>query len=140
MEKYKYLPHTADIKFQAFGGSLEEAFSNAALAMTRIIVDHSKVEVRIRKEIDVESEDKQALLYDFLEQFLILLDTENFLLHEVKSLKITEGKKLKLNAVVVGDDDISKYKIEGSIKAVTYQQMMIKKEKDKFMVQVVVDI
>lgn len=140
MEKYKFLPHTADVKFQAFGGSLEEVFANSALAMTHIIVDPSKVEARIRKEIDVESEDKQALLYDFLEQFLILLDAENFLLHEIKELKIEENKKFKLKAIVVGDNELEKYETEGHIKAVTYQEMMIKKEKDRYMVQVVIDI
>ena len=30
-QKFRYLSHTADAKFQAFGASLEEAFSNAAL-------------------------------------------------------------------------------------------------------------
>ena len=33
MQKYKFLEHTADIKFQAFGKSLEEVFSNCAYAM-----------------------------------------------------------------------------------------------------------
>ena len=32
MERYKFLAHTADAKFQAFGETLEEAFGNAALA------------------------------------------------------------------------------------------------------------
>ena len=35
--KFKFLSHTADIKFQAFGENLEECFKNAALALTNII-------------------------------------------------------------------------------------------------------
>ena len=139
-EKYIFLPHTADVKFQAFGGSLEEAFTNAALATAHVIVDPSKVESRIRKEIDVESEDKEALLYDFLEQFIILLDSEGFLLHEIKELNIEKSGKYKLKAVVVGDNNIDNYEPETHIKAVTYQEMIIKKEKDRFMIQVVLDI
>jgi len=153
MEKYKFLPHTADVKFQAFGGSLEEAFTNAALATAHVIVDPSKVETRVRKEIDVESEDKEALLYDFLEQFIILLDSEGFLLHEIKELTIEEGdntekskisgitgRDFKLKAIVVGDNNIDKYEPETHIKAVTYQEMIIKKENDMYMIQVVLDI
>jgi len=153
MEKYIFLPHTADVKFQAFGGSIEEAFTNAALATAHVIFDPSKVETKVRKEINVESEDKQALLYDFLEQFIILLDSEGFLLHEVKELSIEEGEisqrgaevaktssKLKLKAVVVGDNDIDKYEPETHVKAVTYQEMFIKKEKDRFIIQVVLDL
>ena len=49
--KYKYLDHTADAKFQAFGKSLEEAFENAALAAFNIIVKTEDVKPEIIKEI-----------------------------------------------------------------------------------------
>ncbi len=135
--KYEFLPHTADVKFRAYGKSIEEAFSNAALALTKVITDYNKVEANIEKTIEVESEDEKALLYDFLEQFLILLDSESFLLNSIKEIKI-EGNKLK--AVIVGDTEIEKYKTETHIKAVTYQEMEIKKEKGKYMLQVVLDL
>ena len=35
--KYKFLEHTADIKFQAFGKTFEQAFENSALAVANII-------------------------------------------------------------------------------------------------------
>ena len=43
MDKYKFFEHTADAKFQAYGKSVEEAFSNAALAMFSVITDTSKI-------------------------------------------------------------------------------------------------
>jgi SHS2 domain-containing protein len=135
--KYEFLPHTADVKFRAYGKTMEEAFSNAALALTKVITDPSKVEARVEKKIEVSSEDEKALLYDFLEQFIVLLDSENFLLNSVKEIKI-ENNKLK--AVVVGDTELGKYETETHIKAVTYQEMEIKKEKDKYMLQVVLDL
>ncbi len=137
MERYQFLPHTADVKFRAYGKDLEEAFSNAALALTAIITDPKKVKPAIKKTIKVESEDEKALLYDFLEQFLILLDAEGFLLHKVKEIKISDNK---LSAVIVGDNHPEKYETKTHIKAVTYQEMEIKKEKDKYMLQVVMDI
>ncbi len=36
MEKFKFLEHTADIKFQVFGKTLEEVFENTALAISKI--------------------------------------------------------------------------------------------------------
>jgi SHS2 domain-containing protein len=137
MKKYEFLPHTADVKFRAYGKTIEEAFSNAALALTKVITDYSKIEPKVEKTIEVSSEDEKALLYDFLEQFLILLDSEDFLLNSVKKIKI---EKLKLKAVVVGDTELDKYKTETHIKAVTYQEMEIKKEKGKYMLQVVLDL
>jgi SHS2 domain-containing protein len=138
--KYKFLPHTADVKFRAYGKTMEEAFSNAALALTAVITEPTKVKPKVKKTIAIESEDEKALLYDFLEQFLILLDTDNFLLNSVKKIKIGKNKKLTLKAEIAGDTELSKYKTETHIKAVTYQEMEIKKEKGKFMVQVVLDI
>ncbi len=135
--KYEFLPHTADVKFRAYGKTMEEAFSNAALALTEVITDYNKIEPKIEKIIEISSEDDKALLYDFLEQFIVLLDSESFLLNSIKEIKI-EGNKLK--AVVVGDTEISKYKTETHIKAMTYQEMEIKKEKGKYMLQVVLDL
>ena len=137
MKKYEFLPHTADVKFRAYGKTMGEAFSNAALALTEVITDYNKVEPKVEKTIEVSSEDEKALLYDFLEQFIVLLDSESFLLNSIKEIKI-EGNKLR--AVIIGDTAVDKYKTETHIKAVTYQEMEIKKEKDKYMLQVVLDL
>ena len=37
--KFKFLAHTADRKFQAFGKTLEEVFENSALALFNIVYD-----------------------------------------------------------------------------------------------------
>ena len=39
MEKFKFKPHTADVKFLAYGKDLEEAFTNAALATTAVMTE-----------------------------------------------------------------------------------------------------
>lgn len=131
--KYKFLEHTADAKFQAFGKTLEEKFSNAALAMFSIMVDTKKVKPLIEKKINIKGEDKKSLLYNFLEELLFLLDTKLFLLNKVKKIKI-ENNSLK--AIVVGDSVKEEYKLSGEVKAVTYNDMEI----TNTFVQVVVDL
>ncbi|MDD5651165.1 MAG: archease [Candidatus Nanoarchaeia archaeon] len=134
--KYKFLEHKADAKFQAFGKTLEETFSNAALAMTSVMTDYEKIKPNVTYKIEAEGSDKKALLYNFLEQLLILLDTESFLLHKVKSIKINKNK---LEAEFIGDKfSKNNYVIKINIKAVTYNDMEVKEK--PFMVQVVVDI
>lgn len=139
MEKFKFLEHTADAKFQAYGRSLEEAFSNAALAMFSIITDTEKVKGNIKKDIECSSKDLKSLLYDFLEELVFLIDTKNFLLNNVKEMKIYKDEIYFLRAVVEGDE-AETYETSGDIKAVTYNEMEIKEEKDKAMVQVVLDL
>jgi SHS2 domain-containing protein len=40
---YEYLEHTADVRFRAYGKSLEQAFENAALAMLNVMVETCSV-------------------------------------------------------------------------------------------------
>jgi len=139
MEKYEFLPHTADAKFVAYGKDLEEAFANSALATFALITDIGAVEGKTEKIIEVAADKKEKLLYDFLEDLLFYVDTEGFLLHEVKDLKITEADgKFHLKAVVSGDS--GDYEIYTQIKAVTYSDMFIKEEDGKVTIQVVLDI
>lgn len=139
--KYKFLKHTADTKFQAFGKTLEEAFGNAAVAMFEVMVKTEKIEKNIAKSIEIKAEDKESLLYKWLEELLFLLDTEFLMLNSVKNIKITKEKeKYALRAEVIGDKFKEKYERHGSVKAVTYNEMFIKEEKGKVVVQVVLDI
>ena len=139
MAKYRFFPHTADTKFRGYGKTMEEAFSNAALASTSVITE-STIGKTIEKDISAEGIDEKALLYNFLEQFIVLFDTEDFLLSEIKEIEIKKNDKFTLKAKVIGDNDIKKYDILKTIKAVTYSEMEIKQGKAGFMVQVVVDI
>lgn len=137
MKKYEFLEHTADAKFVAYGKSLEECFANAAEAMTAIMTDPEKVEPKLTKSISVTGTDLKNLLYNFLEEFLIMFDSENFVLHKVRSVQINpKAGKYILAAVAVGDTVDERYEIETGIKAVTYMDMEVKEDH----VQVVVDI
>lgn len=164
--EYKFLPHTADIKFQAFGKTLEQAFENSAYALKQIITE-DKVKAKQKKIIKVQGKDKEELLVNFLEEFLFSLDSENFLLSEIVKIKINKSnnkqqiKALKkeehknkqdsdnnthninnnyeLTAEVLGDSSES-YEIKNCVKAITYNEIFVKEEKNKFICQIVVDV
>lgn len=161
--KFKFLEHTADVKFQSFGKSLEEAFENSALAMFNAMYD-GKVNTKIRKKIKVEGKDMESLLYNFLEELLFLLDSENFVLSKIDKISIiTNANKVsehrlasriskddneskskqkeeyKLEAEILGDK-AENYKFNLDVKAVTYNEMFVKKQGNKFICQVVVDV
>ena len=137
--KYKFLEHTADVKFQAYGKSLEEAFVNSVLALKATILmkaENIKVKEKIIKQVKVQGKDYEALLYNFLEEFLFLLDSEGFLLAKINKIKI---KNNKLEAEISGDK-ASNYKFTNDVKAVTYNEMFVKKEKSGWTTQVVLDV
>ncbi|MBW2990484.1 archease [Candidatus Woesearchaeota archaeon] len=90
--KYEYLDHTADLKIRAYGNTLEEAFVNTAVGGFDFLTDTKKVKKKIEKKLELKANRLESLLYDFLEQLLFLLDTEGYILAEIKDLKITEEK------------------------------------------------
>ncbi len=140
MEKYRFLHHTADAKFQAFGQTLEEAFSHAALAVASLMWDQDKIRNEVTIPVEAKGRDLPQLLVNFLEEILYLFDTKGFLLGSVQNLRIKKnGEKFSLHALFIGDKHSSLYEIFGDVKAITYNEMAIKK-KAPFMVQVVADI
>jgi len=164
MEKFKFLEHTADIKFQAFGKNLEKAFENSALAMFNSMYDE-KVEGKKRFKINAKGRDFESLLYNFLEKLLFLFDSEGFFLSGVEKLEISKdisdkgnlinkkqvgwvkkselandkGGHLKLKAEVLGGD-AQNYKVHLDVKAVTYHEMFVKKQGEGWVTQVVLDV
>jgi SHS2 domain-containing protein len=136
--KYQFLPHTADIKFRAFGNSLEEVFINSALAIKHIMYKE-KVGEKKRKKFIITGHDKENLLYEFLEEFLFLIETEKFLLSKIENMEINEEDgEYRLKCELIGD--LGDYEIENHIKAITYNDMFIKEANGKFIAQVVVDV
>lgn len=142
MKKFRFLEHTADMYIEAWGGTLEEAFENTAVGLGFTIVISDNVEPKIEKEIKTESENKEALLFDFLSKFLIFQDAENLIFHKVHVEKIEEKNgRWYLKAKAWGEKFNPKKHEEGThIKAITYHYMEIKKEKNKYKVKVLVDI
>jgi SHS2 domain-containing protein len=144
MEHFKYFAHTSEMKFQAYGSSLDEAFGHAALAMTNFVTPVEQVKAKKFKKIHITGSKKESLLYDFLDEVLFLMDTTHFLTASA-TVKITVKKDdedhdlFELVARLGGDDEDS-YPLKGEIKAITYNDMQIKEEKGKWIVQVVCDI
>ena len=137
---YEYLDHTADLKIRAYGKTLEEAFVNVALGAFNFMTDTSKIKKQEEHKISMKAKRIESFLYDFMEELLFLLDTKGFLISGFKNVKIKQEKdNFSLQCVALGDN-YKNYAVKGDIKAVTYSEMSISKEEDRFVVQVVFDI
>ena len=93
MKKYEFLHHTADAKFRAYGKTLDEAVSNAALATFEIMTKTKLIKPKITQHIELEAKSLRELLYDFIQELIILTDTDGFMLNKVKELKISGDEK-----------------------------------------------
>ena len=140
---FEFLEHTADVYVAAYGRTLEDAFGNAALAMVETMTEIKKIEPKIQDTIEVKAEDQYGLLYSWLENLLIKFEVEEKLYSKFSVQKIKrapEGYILKAKAsgeIFNPKKHISKV----GIKAVTYHQMEIIKEKDgSYVVKFILDI
>ncbi len=141
MERYKFLSHTADIKFQAFGDSLEKCFENAGYALAEIMYEKTKIKAVKKKNIEIKGRDNINLLNNFLQEFLFLLDAGNFAVSKIKINKIENiGKEKFILKAKLSGDNAKNYKFSNSVKAITYNEMFVKIGKDKCILQVVVDV
>lgn len=133
--KYKFLEHTADIKFQAYGKTLSEVYENSLLALCNTM-SSKKVVSKCKRKIKIKGSDLENLLYLFLEEFLFLIDSEGIFLSKVEKIKV-DSKNFSIEADVFFGK-VPRLGIH--VKAITYNEMFVKKENSKWISQVVLDI
>ncbi|MFA4645864.1 archease [Pyrococcus kukulkanii] len=142
MKTWEHYEHTADIGIRGYGDSLEEAFEAVAIALFDVIVNVNKVEKEEVKEIEAEGDDLESLLYNFLEELLVIHDIEGLVFRdfEVKIKKV--NGKYKLKAKAYGEKfDPEKHEPKEEVKAITYHDMKIEQLPDgRWMAQLVPDI
>jgi SHS2 domain-containing protein len=138
--KFRFLDHTADAKFQAYGRTLEEAYSHAALALASLMWNPAGVELRLDHQVHVQGRDLEQLLVRFLGEVIYLFEARSFLAAAVEGTSIEKAEEgFRLRAVFKGDDRPERYPLGGHVKAVTYNEMVID-QGCPVTVQVVVDV
>jgi SHS2 domain-containing protein len=127
MGGFRFLEHLADAYIEAYGESYEECYENAGLAFFEVITDVSLVEPREERIVEAEGEDLEALLYDWLEKLLIMVDLDGFLASKINVEYIRrEDGIYRLKARILGEIyDPKKHVSKNGVKAVTYHQMKV---------------
>jgi SHS2 domain-containing protein len=141
-KRFRFLEHTADAYVEAYGESLEEAFANAAVAMTDVMTEHEKVTPTNEAVFTVEAQDEQALLYNWLEELLLAFELKGkiYSRFEVSEIKQTP-KGLRLCAKAWGEPyNADKHPSKVGIKAATYHMMEILKQPDGVTLRFLLDI
>ena len=138
--EFKYLNHTADVMFEAYGKTIEEAFENAGLAMFNILTDVKNVKKLVSFDITLKASTPARLLFDFLDELIFYLDTEGIIVSGFENTKIEKTKSGYLLKTKIKGDYAYNYETHGDIKAPTYNEMKIEKTKQGFKIRAVVDI
>ena len=136
--KYRQLPHTADMAWRIRGDSLPELFENAAGALVATMTDRRYLRRREKRQITLESPDREALLVDWLNHLLYLFDVAGFLGREFQVTALTDQR---LEAEAWGEVfDPERHPEKTAIKAATYHHLEIAPKGDGWQAMVILDL
>ena len=134
--RFRSFGHTADTGLMAYGKDLPEAFANAAYGMFSIIADLRAVKETESRVVQVTGNDREGLLFEWLNRLLYFFDAEMLLL---KRFDIEKFEDKTLKATCYGEKfDPSRHKIKAGVKSATYYLLQVDKEKNR--VRVIFDI
>jgi len=125
-KKFKFLSHTADIRIKIFGKNQEELFFNAIEALNSYLGSFIETKDLDEKKFQITSNSIEVLLVDFLNEALFYIQTENKLIFKTEFKKLTNYK-------VQGKFFLKKAIINKDVKAITYNDLAFKKEKDNYL-------
>lgn len=135
---WEHFHHQADIGVRGLGGSMAEAFEQAALALMAVMCQPDRVEAKEEIKINCEAPDAELLFIDWLSAIIYEVDTRGMLFGRFE-VEIADNK---LAGVAWGEKiDAEKHKTIVEVKGATYAELKVACDEDKRWVgQCVVDV
>ncbi|MBI2543346.1 MAG: archease [Candidatus Aenigmarchaeota archaeon] len=141
---YKFLEDVAiaDVAFEATGKTLEELFESCGLAVTNTMVkDLDSVKRKIVKDIEVESESIELLLFAFLQEIIFYKDAKLLLFNKFDVRIRQMKKKNRLKAKAYGEKlNMKKHELKVDVKAVSLHNFQVKKTRSVWKASVILDV
>ena len=137
MVQFETFEHEADIGIRGFGGSVKEAFENAAVAMYSVMVNIDAVRTKEKRTVIVSAPDRELLLVEWLNALLAISDIERLIFSKFE-VKI-EGTTL--SGAAWGETlDRDRHDPNVEVKGATYHLLSVNEQDGKFTAQCVVDV
>jgi SHS2 domain-containing protein len=137
-EPFEILEHTADVGLRARGASLAALFENAAAGLLTIAYDPGAVQGRETRTLAADGPDREALLVNWLDEILWLVDGEGWLPSHVEVRQISATR---VTGVARGEPrDPSRHLLRMIVKAVTYHLLSVREENGAWVAEVYLDI
>ena len=135
---FEILEHTADVGLRARGETLAALFENAAAGFLEIAFDRETVGEGEVRPLVVEADDREALLVNWLQEILWLVDGEGWLPRRVAVGEISETR---VAGAAHGEPrNSARHRFCIIIKAITYHQLSVREEKGVWVAEVYLDI
>ena len=133
---FEEISHTADVKIRARAQTLNALFSEAFLALMQVVYGTDR-KGGIIKEIQIESDNIESLICDFLSEVLFIAEVEGLVFSQAE---ITiDG--LLLTAVLNGESfDPVRHSSGTEVKGISYSGLVIRKDANGYMLDILFDV
>ena len=137
-EHWEHFPHEADMGVRGMGATLEQAFGQAALALTAVVTDPDAVIPAKMIELSCEAPDVELLLVDWLNALIFEMATLSMLFSRFEVR--LEGQRL--DAKAWGEAlDVARHHPAVEVKGATYTALKVARQSDGgWLAQCVVDV
>jgi len=136
--RWELYSHPSDIGVRGLGPTREEAFAQAALALTSVITDLGKVQPKEGVEIECKEQDDDLLFLCWLSALLYEMDTRRMLFSRFEIEAIEGGIRAKAWGEPV---DVARHEPAVEVKAATYADLKAQQQSDgTWIAQCIVDV
>jgi SHS2 domain-containing protein len=138
MKCWAHFPHEADVGIRGVGASKQEAFEQAAIAMTAVVTDPRRVTPLEEVRITCSAPDDELLLVDWLNALIYEMATRKMLFASFE-VQLDTGK---LNAKAWGEKvDVARHEPAVEPKGACYTELKVKQDATgDWIAQCVVDV
>jgi SHS2 domain-containing protein len=135
---WEHFTHSADIGVRGYGATLEQAFVQAALALTAVIADAATVRPLEALEIHCRAADHELLLVDWLNALIFEMATRGMLFSRFE----VRIDKLQLHATAWGESvDLHRHRPAVEAKGATYTELAVTRRDDgSWLAQCIIDV
>ncbi|HCX34197.1 MAG TPA: archease [Rhodocyclaceae bacterium] len=118
--RWEHFPHPSDIGVRGIGATREEAFAQAAMALTAVVTDPALIAPRDAIAIEAEGADDDLLFMAWLDALIYEMATRRMLFSRFEP-HIDAGR---LRATLWGEAvDVAKHRPAVEIKAATFSEL-----------------
>jgi SHS2 domain-containing protein len=135
---FETFDHTADLGLRVRAPDLDTLFAEAATALfSTIVEDLATVAPKQSVGIELENDDPEYLLFDWLKTLLYHFDAEHILFSRFE-VRIDDAG---LKGTAWGEPlDRSRHELSHEVKAITYHGLRVERTADGYLAEVIVDI
>ena len=138
MGRWEHFAHGADVGIRGIGHSIEEAFEQAALALTAVVVPPDAVRLETTVDVTCRGGEAEDLLVDFLNALVFEMATRRMLFGRFR-VRLHDGE---LTAAATGElVEPVRHEPAVEVKGATYTALEVRQQTDgTWVAECVVDV